>query len=164
MKQDSVSTKPEETFLETNQKYFTFLLNEQVYAISGIDISEIINYQVPTLLPGAPSHVKGLINLRGTLIPVVSLKEKMGLTSREKKSKPVIVVLFNQATKKYLGLIVDSALDVSELNIKDMSESTKGVKNGCETLVSHFAMANDENNNEITLVLDVNKLYELFIE
>lgn len=95
------------------QQYVTFTLNREEYAIDAICVQEIIELANITKVPHLPEYLKGVINLRGTIIPVVDMKLKFGMdTDSNQKHTCVIVTEFSGGV---MGLIVDAVSDVLHL-------------------------------------------------
>lgn len=95
--------------LEQSQ-YVTFSLNDEIYGIDALSVQEIIELTNITRVPHLPEFMKGVINLRGTIIPVVDLKTKFNMkTGPYKKHTCIIVTEFKDSL---MGLIVDDVFDV----------------------------------------------------
>lgn len=103
------TTKTAEPSAATTQ-YLTFTLDAEEYAIDIARVQEIRAFTPITTIPTVPAYVKGVINLRGTVSPVVGLREKFGMASRAYDKFSVILVLVVGA--KSVGVIVDSVADV----------------------------------------------------
>jgi purine-binding chemotaxis protein CheW len=99
-------------------KYLTFTLDDEEYGIGIIKIKEIIGMMPVTTVPQTPEFVKGVINLRGKVIPVVDLRLRFGMDSMDYTERTCIVVveLDGQSGTIMIGLVVDSVSEV--LNIK----------------------------------------------
>jgi purine-binding chemotaxis protein CheW len=102
-------------FATDGRQYLTFALGGQEYGIDILNVQEIKGYSPITPIPNTPSHVKGVMNLRGTIIPVIDLRTKLGMREAEYGSFTVIVVV--RVGVKVVGLIVDTVSDV--LNIPE---------------------------------------------
>jgi purine-binding chemotaxis protein CheW len=106
-------------------KYLTFVLADGEYAISVRKVREIIKVMPVTMVPRMAAHMKGVINLRGKVIPVVDLRLKFGLPSTDYTDRTCIVVvevlLRNQASP--IGIIVDSVSDVTSVAADELEEA-----------------------------------------
>lgn len=103
------------TTATATDKYLTFRLNREAYAIDVMQVVEIIRLQKITPVPHMPSHIKGVINLRGKVIPVIDLRERFGLTDlKTTEHTCIVVVQVPTEEKQYLfaGLIVDEVEEV----------------------------------------------------
>ncbi len=96
----------------------TFRLADQDYAVDIMSVREIRGWTTTTPLPHAPSHMKGVINLRGTVLPVMDLADRLGLPPRGQNDRNVIVVVTHADTMT--GLLVDAVSDIITLAESDM--------------------------------------------
>ena len=103
---------------EKEGKYLTFTLANEEYGISILKIKEIIGMMPVTTVPQTPEFVKGVINLRGKVIPVIDLRLRFGMESVEYTERTCIIVveIEGQAGIIFMGIVVDSVSEV--LNIK----------------------------------------------
>ncbi len=104
----------------TTGKFLTFMLSDECYGVEVLKIREIIRTQKITPVPQMPVHVKGVINLRGKVIPVVDLRVKFNLVAEEATERTCIIVVDvdgGQGVNTLLGLVVDAVEEV--LNISD---------------------------------------------
>ncbi|MDX1929492.1 MAG: chemotaxis protein CheW [Pirellulaceae bacterium] len=105
----------------TSNQYLTFTLNDQDFGIEILRVQEIKNYTRVTPIPNTSACIKGMMNLRGTVVPIVDLRIKFNMPATEYSQFTVIIVV-NIGTK-IMGLIVDAVSDV--LNIEpDAIEET----------------------------------------
>lgn len=96
----------------------TFRLSEQEYSLDIMCVREIRGWTKTTPLPHAPSYMKGVINLRGTVLPVMDLAERLGLPRREHSDRNVIIVV--KHGEAMTGLLVDAVSDIIALSDEDM--------------------------------------------
>lgn len=104
-------------------KYLTFSLAEESYGVPVLKVREIITMLHITTVPQMPPYVKGVINLRGKVIPVIDLRTKLGLPAAElTDSNCIVVVQITQAgmEMKNIGLIVDAVQEVANLTQEDI--------------------------------------------
>jgi purine-binding chemotaxis protein CheW len=112
----STSTQPSTTVNKNNGKYLTVVLENEAYGIAVLKVREIIRMQKITPVPQMPEFVKGVINLRGRVIPVVDLRVKFGLqASFAERTCIVVVQVALTASVVQMGLIVDSVEEVVNL-------------------------------------------------
>jgi len=99
-------------------KYLTFVLAGEEYGIGILKVKEIIGIMAITTVPQTPAYMKGVINLRGKVIPVVDLRVKFGMEAIDYTEKTCIIVveITNSGQKVMIGILVDSVSEV--LNIK----------------------------------------------
>lgn len=94
----------------SSRQYLTFLLQEQEYGLELLTIKEIQGYTPVTPIPNVPHYVRGVMNLRGTVLPVVDLRMRFGLPLRDYDK--FTVVLIAMISGKMVGLLVDAVSDV----------------------------------------------------
>jgi purine-binding chemotaxis protein CheW len=95
-------------------EYLTFTLGSEEYAIDILKVQEIRGYEQPTLIANAPAFIKGVINLRGIIVPIVDLRIKFNLGKIE--YTPFTVVIILNVARRVIGIVVDSVSDVITLN------------------------------------------------
>ena len=104
-------------------KYLTFMLGREYYGVGVLKIREIIRLVDITPVPQMPDYIKGVINLRGKIIPVVDLRLKFGLASTETTERTCIVVVqvvTNSGGATQMGLVVDAVEEVVNLGAADI--------------------------------------------
>ena len=94
-------------------EFLTFRLGAEEYGIDILKVQEIRSYEPPTRIANAPSFIKGVVNLRGVIVPIVDLRVKLGCESVEYNSFTVVIVL--NVKGRVVGAVVDSVSDVLEL-------------------------------------------------
>jgi purine-binding chemotaxis protein CheW len=92
------------------QEFLTFRLGEEEYAIDILKVQEIRGYDAVTRIAGAPEFVKGVINLRGTIVPIVDLRIKLKMGTVE--YTPFTVTIILNVGERVVGIVVDSVSDV----------------------------------------------------
>ncbi len=102
-------------------QYLSFKLAEEEYAVEILKVQEIRGICPITPIPNAPSHVLGVMNLRGAVVPVVDLRLAIGLTENERGKFTVIVVL--SVHGKTMGFVVDSVSDVLSIELSDIEKT-----------------------------------------
>ena len=98
--------------------YLTFSLGEEEYAIDILKVQEIRGYDAVTRIANAPEFIKGVINLRGTIVPIVDLRIKFGVGKVEYTPFTVVIIL-NVGTR-VVGMVVDGVSDVLTLQDSDV--------------------------------------------
>jgi purine-binding chemotaxis protein CheW len=140
-------------------KYLTFLLGDESYGLPVLKVREIIRLVEITPVPQMPTYIKGLINLRGKLVPVIDLRIRFALHPREfTESTCIVVVEVNTASggASHIGFIVDGVEEVHTL-VQDNIEKTPnfGTKLGTEYLLG---MANVR--EKVTALLDIDRVVD----
>lgn len=122
MHADQIETKADST-RTLGGKYLTFILGRASYGIDVLKIREIIRLVEFTSVPQMPDFVKGVINLRGKIIPVVDLRIKFRLSTAESTERTCIVVVqveVTPGTKTLMGLVVDGVEEVLNVSHNDI--------------------------------------------
>ncbi len=104
--------------VEEDHQYLTFLLNAEMFAIAILNIKEIIEYGNLTEVPMMPAFIRGVINLRGSVVPVVDLSSRFGRGRTEVSRRTCIVIIEVQGsddTRQDIGVVVDSVSEVLEI-------------------------------------------------
>ena len=135
--------------------YMVFVINNQKYALSSKYITEIIEILPITKVPFLPEYMKGIINLRSTIIPVMDARMRFGMEPIEYSERTCIIIIENEANK--IGLIVDAVNEVLTINPKQIMESTKEKNDLKESFVNGISQIN----NDIQLILDCDSLVNI---
>ncbi|MBL9129450.1 MAG: purine-binding chemotaxis protein CheW [Verrucomicrobiales bacterium] len=107
-------------------KYLTFVLGEESYGIAVLKIREIIRLPDITAVPQMPSHIRGVINLRGKIIPVVDLRARFGLPNADATDRTCVIVMqvaSSSGSTVPMGLVVDDVEEVINLSADDIQET-----------------------------------------
>lgn len=106
---------------EQNQ-YLTFLLGDEMFAIGILSIREIIEYGVVTDVPMTPPFIRGVLNLRGAVVPVVDLSVRFGRPARENTKRTCIVIVEIESARgnQEMGVVVDAVNEVLEIARDDI--------------------------------------------
>ncbi len=99
-------------------RYLTFLLGEEIYGIAIGNVIEIIGILPVTPLPGAPDYLKGIMNLRGKIIPVIDVRLKFKKSAAEYDERTCIVVV--EVQEMTVGLIIDEVSEVLTIEAQDI--------------------------------------------
>ena len=135
--------------------YMVFVINNQKYALSSKYITEIIEILPITKVPFLPEYMKGIINLRSTIIPVMDARMRFGMEPIEYSEKTCIIIIENEANK--IGLIVDAVNEVLTIPPKQIMEYTKEKNDLKESFVNGISQIN----NDIQLILDCDSLVNI---
>jgi purine-binding chemotaxis protein CheW len=104
------------------RQYLTFLLNGEVFALGILSVKEIIEYSAPTAVPLTPAYVRGVINLRGAVVPVLDLSIRFGKPEGPVTKRTCILILEIEAgaERHDLGVVVDAVNAVLEIPSEDI--------------------------------------------
>jgi purine-binding chemotaxis protein CheW len=131
-----------------------FRLDEEDYAVAIRTIQEIILMKPITRLPQAPDSIEGLINLRGTVIPIVSLRKRFGLPPRAFDDETRTVVVNTHG--KTVGLVVDEVTQVMRITADQIQPVPISVAATARRYVSGLAKLEDR----LVIILDIDKLFD----
>jgi len=145
-----------EARIEREGKYLTFTLDQEEYGIGITKVKEIIGMIPITPVPQTPSFVKGVINLRGKVIPVIDLRLKFGLEPMEYNERTcIIVVEITGAGKKIpMGIVVDAVSEV--LNIK--GNDIEDTPNFGSRLETNYILGMAKTGEGVKILLDIDKV------
>ena len=139
-------------------QYLSFFLAGEEYALGILQVREIIEYDTVTRMPGSPSWVRGVFNLRGRVVPLVELAAKLGLppSPPSRWSCIVVVEVTREDERLVLGLLADTIGQVLELKPEDVEPPPSlGTPIHADYLLG---MARSANNPSFVLLLDADKL------
>ncbi len=134
------------------QEFLTYRLGEEEYAIDILKVQEIRGYDAVTRIAGAPAFVKGVINLRGTIVPIVDLRIKFGLGNAE--YTPFTVTIILNVGGRIVGIVVDSVSDVTGL-LPEQIRPAPDFASGLDTAYIQGLGTLDE---RMLIVVDIEKL------
>jgi purine-binding chemotaxis protein CheW len=109
------------TTSQESSVFLTFTLGQEEYGIDILKVQEIRGYDVVTAIANAPPFIKGVINLRGTIVPIVDLRIKFNLGNVEYDQFTVVIIL--NIMSRVVGAVVDSVSDVLRLNADHVREA-----------------------------------------
>ena len=133
-------------------QFLTFQLGDELYGVDILRVQEIKGYTTVTKIPNTPPHIKGVLNLRGTIVPIVELRTKFGMPTIEYTLFTVIVVVVIQ--EKIMGLVVDAVSDVLNIDKKDIQPPPQF---GAKVDVS-FLNGIGKSNDKLVALLDMDRL------
>jgi purine-binding chemotaxis protein CheW len=102
-------------------EFLSFKLGHEEYGIDILKVQEIRSYEAPTRIANAPAFVKGVVNLRGVIVPIVDMRLKYGMESAEYNDFTVVIVL--NVAKRIVGIVVDSVSDVVALAAEQIKQA-----------------------------------------
>jgi purine-binding chemotaxis protein CheW len=140
-------------------QYLSFTLNNEEYGVDILRVREIRSWEPVSRIPNVPHYEKGVVNLRGSIVPIIDLREKLGLNFTEYTPLTVVVVLQASADNKTrtMGVVVDSVSDVITLDkTKIQAAPDFGTKVSNEFLNGLVSV-----NERMVVLLDVDQLLKL---
>jgi chemotaxis signal transduction protein len=144
--------------LNLEGKYLTFILAEQLFAIDILRIKEIIKMVEITSVPDVPSDILGMIDLRGSLIPIIDPKIIFNMEQTEYTRKSVIIVLEAEVNGKisHLGIVVDAVSEVTSINAAEIETPPSHVKNN----KTNYMLAIAKMKSKLCILVNIEKLIE----
>ena len=139
----------EKKITEQEGKYLAFILGNEIYGIEILRVREIIGLMDVTTVPQTPEYMKGVINLRGKVIPVIDLRLKFSMLEEEHTQETCVIVV--EVNNTSIGIIVDSVSEVMEINSGEIEESLS-FGQGIET---DYIMGMGKVQKKIIILLDI---------
>jgi len=130
-------------------KFLTFVLGEEIYGIEILKAREIIGLMDITTVPQTPDYMKGVINLRGKVIPVIDLRKKFSMQEGVHTQETCVIVV--EVNGSSIGLIVDSVSEVSDITGEEI-ENAPSFGQGIDT---SFIMGLGKVKDKIIILLDI---------
>ncbi len=144
---------------DEKKSFLSFKIQNEIFAIDVKKVLEVLQMKPITTIPKTPEYIKGVINFRGEIIPVLDARIKFNLKKIKDYSKSVIIILNfqSQNKNKVIGAIVDSVMDVmeiKEMDVKDLPEI--GSRYNLE-----FIYGMIKHNEDFIMILDVDKVFSV---
>ncbi|MBN2455036.1 MAG: purine-binding chemotaxis protein CheW [Sedimentisphaerales bacterium] len=152
----SKSKDSSKTLLDREGKYLTFALGPEEYGLEILKVREIIGYMEITAVPQTPCYVKGVINLRGQVIPVIDLRTKFGMETTEVTEQTcIIVVEIVQGNRQFnTGIIVDHVQEVLDIAGDKIEEAPQFGA----TVDTNFILGMGKIGNSVKILLDIDRV------
>lgn len=156
---NSVDIKEPTLDVAEQNQYLTFQLGEEMFAIGILQIREIIEYGVVTDVPMTPAFIRGVLNLRGAVVPVLDLAVRFGRQPRENTKRTCIVIVEIESAKGSLqmGVVVDAVnevLDIAPGNIEPPPEFGARIRND-------FIKGMGKIESKFVIILDLNRVLSM---
>ncbi len=135
-----------------DKQYVIFKLENEEYAIEIMSVQEITTYSEPTAIPDAPGYIHGVMNLRGNIVPIVDLKERLRVKNTvPNESKRIVIVNIDE---HQLGVIVDDASQVLTLQQNQIDVAPRVIQSKNQNLISGIGKSGEK----IIMILDFEAL------
>ena len=159
---DESSERDQDTALSTIE-YLTFFLNKEVYGLDLLQVQEIRSWEKATPLPSMPNYVKGVINIRGAVVPVMDLRERFQIGEPSHDELTVIIVCavrLDNGEEKMVGLVVDGVSDVERIDPSALqpAPSFDAGQKVDETFIGGLASVEREDTSFMVTVLNAQRL------
>lgn len=139
------------TARESTREVLVFVLGAEEYGVDILKVQEIRGYEKVTPIPSAPDYLKGVVNLRGIIVPVIDLRMKFGMPEPRYDSFTVVVIL--RIAARVIGIVVDGVSDVVQLAANEVKAAPQ-----LGSLVDSSFLAGLATQNErMILLLDIEK-------
>lgn len=146
---ENTDTQKEDTLYN---KYLTFFIESQLYGIPISNVVQIAGMQEVTQVPEFPAYAKGVINLRGIIIPIIDIRLRLKKEEMERNERQCIII--TNMDDQYMGFIVDSVSEVTDIHSDDISTPPKMGADYVNRYIIGIAKLNDN----IVLLMDLNKI------
>jgi len=142
--------------LKNDNKYLTFALGAEEYGVEILKVREIIGYMDITAVPQTPHYVKGVVNLRGQVIPVMDLRAKFGMETTEVTDETCIIVveIAHETRKLSTGIVVDRVREVLDIRAEAIEEPP-AFDAGVNT---DFILGMGKVGDSVKILLDIDKV------
>lgn len=143
---------------EVGDQYLTFKLADEDYGIDILRVQEIRGWDEVTRLPNAPEYVRGVVNIRGTIVPVYDLRLKFSMPFKPYSPNTVVIVIrtHSRGVEKSVGVVVDAVADVLHGYLIDITQSPDFGNEAITEAISGLATFEDK----MVVLLDVDKLVQ----
>jgi purine-binding chemotaxis protein CheW len=133
-------------------EFLTFCLGNEEYGIEILKVQEIRGWEQPTAIANAPSFIKGVINLRGTIVPIVDMRIKFNLGNAEYNTFTVVIIL--NVAGRIVGMVVDSVSDVITL----LPEQIRPAPNFSSTFDTRYITGLGTLDERMLILVDIEEL------
>lgn len=139
-------------------QYLTFVMDDEEYGVDILSVQEIRGWDKPTKIPNSPNYLKGVINLRGTIVPIVDLRLKFDLEQVEYTPVTVVIVLKLEfdGGDRTVGIVVDAVSDVYSIAEDDIRPSP----NISQSVNSSFIRGLANIKEKMVIILELSRLLD----
>lgn len=111
--------------LKNAEQFLTFQLADEAYGVEILKVQEIRGWEPVRIIPNTPGFVKGALNLRGTVVPIIDLRERFGMPVVEYTPVTVVIVLYveNAENSYVVGIVADTVSDVLDIKLSDIKKA-----------------------------------------
>jgi purine-binding chemotaxis protein CheW len=141
---------------DDEQQYLTFIMAGEEYGVDILAVQEIRGWEATTVVPNAPEYIKGVINLRGTIVPIMDLRSRFSLERVEYSPVTVVIILKVETERgeRVMGIVVDAVSDVHSISDSDTRNSPELI----EDLNTEFIRSLVSVDDNMIILLDVQRL------
>jgi len=145
-----------ETNVTDSNQYLTFMLGEEGFAIEISRVREVLDFTDLTKVPRTPDYMRGVINLRGNVVPVIDLRLQLGMTAVEKTVDTCIVIVEVDisADMLHIGMLADSVQEVVDIDTNQIEPAPRlGTR-----LKTDFIKGMAKRDDKFNIILDIDKV------
>lgn len=137
-------------------QYLTFRLDDQTYGVDILRIQEIRGWTPVTKVPKTPAYIEGVLNLRGSIVPIMDLRHRFTLSKQENSNTTVVIVVSVKGNNSdsILGMVVDAVSDVVDIKQEDI----KATPDFGKEVKLDFIKGMSTTENSVVMLLDIDKL------
>ena len=150
------SGKPEKAAGAGSHQVLTFVLGNETYGVDILRVQEIRGWSAVTKIPHAPAHVLGVLNLRGSIVPIVDLRMRFSLDRAEYTTVTVIIVVsvISAAGRRDFGVVVDGVSDVVDVNTAEVKAAPELGAKGATDYIRGLVPVSER----MVVLLDIDRL------
>lgn len=137
-------------------EYLSFRLGDEDYGVDILRVQEIRGWEAVTRIPNSPDYVKGVLNLRGSIVPIFDMRQRLGMEPRQYSKNTVVIVLRIQGDQgeRNMGVVVDEVSDVVTTHKESIRSTPEFGGSNATEFISGLTDADDR----MIILLDVDKL------
>lgn len=141
---------------DAEQQYLTFIMAGEEYGVDILAVQEIRGWEESTLIPNAPAYIKGVINLRGTIVPIMDLRTRFGLEDVDYSPVTVVIILKfeSEQGERVMGIVVDAVSDVYAISDEETRKTPELTEDKNSVFIKGLVNVNDK----MIILLDVESL------
>jgi purine-binding chemotaxis protein CheW len=146
-----------EAALEMDTQYLTFTLRDELFAVNISKVREVIEFTTVNQIPGMPEYMRGVINLRGAVVPVMDLREKFGIGATEKDVNTCVIIteVYMDGEIIVLGALADAVEEVFDL-LPDQIEPAPSIGTTVDT---SYIEGMGKKGEDFVILLDMDKVF-----
>lgn len=160
---NETATEPHENvesdYIVNGDQYLTFILGNESYGLDILAVKEIRGWDEATLIPNSPDYVKGVVNLRGAIVPIVDLRIRFDVGDIEYLPTTVVIILSGEvdSNSRTKGFIVDAVSDVLDVNASEVKQAP----DFDGSVPNHYIQGLVNSNENVVTILDINHLLSM---
>lgn len=138
----------------TNQQYLTFTLDSETYGVDILKVQEIRGWTQETPIPNSPEFIRGVVNLRGSIVPVFDMRNRFNMSATEFTQYTVVIVVNVQG--RTVGIVVDAVSDVVDYNEEDINPAPDFGSSIDSSFINGLATVDDK----MVIILNIDRMLQ----